>query len=90
MLFAKEFTRKIRENVEIQVFLQRSVTESQIIAVRSTLSSMPFVAQKNGRAQITFVSKDDAAEAFSKEIGEDFVRYIGEKSAFRPIYRTSC
>ena len=78
MLFAKEFTRKIRENVEIQVFLQRSVTESQIIAVRSTLSSMPFVAQKNGRAQITFVSKDDAAEAFSKEIGEDFVRYIGE------------
>ena len=78
MLLANNLTSEIKQNVEIQVFLQKNITHSEIIAIRSTISGMDFVAKEDNRPRITFVSKEQAAEEFSKDIGEDFVHYIGE------------
>ena len=74
----QNLSTKIKQSVEVQVFLQKNVSESQIISLRNTLSTMDFVAKDQEKAQITFISKKGAAETFSKEIGEDFVRYIGD------------
>ena len=78
VVLAENLTARIKQSVEVQVFLQKNVSKSKVIAIRNTLSGMSFVAKENGRAQISFISKKAAADTFSKEIGEDFVRYIGD------------
>ncbi len=68
----------IRENLEIQVYLTKSTSENQRIQIQRTLAAKDFVALEGDEARITFVSKEQAAEDFKKETGEDFTEFLGE------------
>ena len=50
VLLAKNLTSEIRQHIEIQVFLQKNVSENDIITIRSTLAEMDFVAKKKKSA----------------------------------------
>jgi cell division transport system permease protein len=58
--------KRIKEIVKINLFLKESVQEKELSEIKKDLKSKPFILQVN------YTSKDEAAEIFLKETGEDF------------------
>ena len=75
---AKTLTSLIRENIEIQVFLHKDLTESQKTSIRKNLESRPYLLQKDGKSGLAFISRDDAAQEFLKDTGEDFSKFLDD------------
>ncbi len=78
VIHTNKLTEIIKENVEMQVYLNKDITDNQRIQIQKTLSSREYTSEKNGEIQISFISKEEAAEDFIKETGEDFSKFIGE------------
>lgn len=78
ILHTKKLTEVIKENVEVQIYLNKAITETDKIKINKTLANQEFVLIKDGEAQITFISKEDAAEQFIKDTGEDFAEFLGD------------
>lgn len=78
ILHANRLTQIIKENIEIQVYLNRTISENDKIKIRKTLSNKDYIAVVNGQPQISFVSKEEAASDFIEETGEDFIQFLGE------------
>ncbi len=75
ILFSQELERIVRENIRVQVYLKNGLTETQRLQVEKSIESLPFVHKDEA---IQFVSRDDAAEKFIAETGEDFNKFLGE------------
>lgn len=78
LLHANSLTRMIRENVTMQIFLNQTISESEKIQIQKTLAGKEYVAVMEGQPQITFISKEEAAEQFIEDTGEDFTQFLGE------------
>ncbi|MDA0194309.1 MAG: permease-like cell division protein FtsX [Bacteroidetes bacterium] len=78
LIYGNGLTNLIRENIEIQVFLNKQITENERIKISKTLSSKEYVLLKEDKPQITLVTKEDAAAEFIQETGEEFIEFIGE------------
>jgi cell division transport system permease protein len=78
LLHANRLTEIIRENVEMQVFLNRTVSENDRIQIQKTLAGKDYIASAEEQPQISFISKEEAAEAFIADTGEDFRQFLGE------------
>lgn len=72
VVHANKFSQIVRENVEIQVYLHKNATENQRSKIKQELMAKPFIAQKEGKPAISFISKEEAAQSFIDETGEDF------------------
>jgi len=68
---AKTVTQELKENFTFTLFLKPEATSEQREALQTTWSMAPEVRQ------INFVSKEDAAQKFQEELGEDFVDFLG-------------
>jgi len=68
----------IRENVEIQVYLDKDITDNERTQIQMALSSRPYAAARNGEVLLRFTSREDAAEEFIRETGEDFSEFLGQ------------
>lgn len=75
---AKKLTSIIRENIEVQVFLNKEMEQSKIDKLISQMSKKPYVLKKEDTARLQFTSKDEAAEVFLKEVGEDFTQFLDD------------
>jgi len=78
LLHTQKLTQIIKENVEVQIYLNRFITESERIKINNTLATKEFVFVKDGEPQIEFLSKEEAAQQFIKDTGEDFVEFLGD------------
>jgi len=78
LLQAKALTSLIRENIEIQVFLNKNISDSDIKKLENTIRSKPYILEKDGERRFTYISKTAAAEVFTAEIGEDFTLFLNE------------
>lgn len=78
LLHANQLKDLIRQNIEVQVYLNKYITENQRIKINKTLASKDYVLVEDGAPQISYVSKEEAAEQFIKETGEDFTNFLGE------------
>ncbi|MDF9798446.1 cell division transport system permease protein [Catalinimonas alkaloidigena] len=78
ILHANSLTRMIRENVTMQIFLNRTISENDKIQIQKTLAGKEYVAVDEEQPQISFISKEEAAEAFIEDTGEDFTQFLGE------------
>ncbi|WP_339813182.1 permease-like cell division protein FtsX [uncultured Imperialibacter sp.] len=76
-LLTNNLTRFIQDNIEVQVYLNKNVTESEKIQLQKTLADKDYVAKKEG-SQVVLISKEEAAKEFIKETGEDFTQFIGD------------
>lgn len=92
-LHTHKLTEIIRENIEIQVYLNNNIPQNRKITLQQTLASKPYVLTKENQAAINFVSKDEAARIFVDETGENFSEFLGDnplKDAFTikidPVY----
>ncbi|MGB3589108.1 MAG: permease-like cell division protein FtsX, partial [Tunicatimonas sp.] len=78
LLYAKKLTQVIQENVEIQVFLNQSISPSDRLKIQKTLASKEYIEPQEGQETVVFISKEDAAKVFIEETGEDFQQFLGD------------
>ncbi|MDN5199991.1 permease-like cell division protein FtsX [Fulvivirgaceae bacterium BMA10] len=78
VLHTSKLTQIISENVEVQVYLDKFVTENDKIIINKTLSSRDFVLKKEDKPEIYFVSKEEAATQLIEETGQDFLELLGD------------
>ena len=78
IVLTHSLTKKIEQSIEMNIFLKRNVQNHEVISLRQRLEYMNFVAQTDTGPALTFISKEQASKELAEEIGEDFVKYIGE------------
>lgn len=78
ILTTQNLTRLIQENVEMQVFLNKNLSENDIVKITKILSGKDYVTKKAGQPQIEHITKEEAAKTFMEETGEDFVNFLGD------------
>ena len=78
LLHASKLKTFIQENIELQIYLDKGLTDANRIKINKVLANKSYTAQKEGEAQISFVSKEQAAKEFFAESGEDAVTFLGE------------
>jgi cell division transport system permease protein len=76
LIQASSLTKMIRENIEIQVFLDKNLPEKQLADLRKNLSARPFVLANEDSIQLRFISNKEAADTFIKNTGEDFTKFL--------------
>ena len=76
IIHTNNLTRMIKENVEVQVYLQKEITNAQKTKIQKTLGSDDYVLTSEGQPEIIFVSKEEAAEEFEKSTGENFSEFF--------------
>ena len=75
-IHANKLTSYIRENLEVSVYLEKDISQSQVNILREKISSKRYLDGVNSK--ITYISRADAAEKFIMDTGEDFTKFIGE------------
>jgi cell division transport system permease protein len=78
LIHASKLSNLVKESLEVQVYLDRNLTEPQLAALRSTFSKKEYIAYKGKEAQVRFFSKEEGAKEFIEETGEDFLGFLGE------------
>lgn len=78
VLNTKKITDNFKEQISIFVFLKNNAKDADIKQLQKTLSV------SNYCKSVTFVSKEQAAKDYSKELGEDFIEFIGDN----PLYNS--
>lgn len=71
VLNAHQLSTYVKENIQIQVFLENETKEADISRLQKELD-----AEVSTRST-QYVSKEAAAKKLSEELGEDFVRFLG-------------
>jgi cell division transport system permease protein len=71
VLNTKKISDYVKENISVTVVLKDNVKEADIIRLQKELDAMPEIKQTS------FVSKNEAAENLKKDLGEDFVNFLG-------------
>lgn len=76
LIQAKTLTSMIRENIEVQVFLEKNMEQKELDAIQKNLAARPFILQKGDTLNLRFVSDEEAAATFIESTGEDFTQFL--------------
>ncbi len=76
LLSSLEVKKIIQDNTEINIYLNKEISSSQVDRIKRILFTKEYVLEKD-ESTLTFISSDVAAKEFSKEIGEDFIKFLG-------------
>ena len=71
LLKSKQVANYFKKEVVITLFLKNDTSSKQIEDLRT------YLLEKNYTRELVFISKEEAAEFYSKDLGEDFVTYLG-------------
>ena len=71
LLHARKLSNYVKENMELTVFLKGDATEAEILKVTQLLGRNESVKSSQ------YVTQEVAAEKLKKELGEDFVKFLG-------------
>jgi len=85
LIQASSLTKMIRENIEIQVFLDKGLSQQQLAELRKNLAKRPFVLHTEDSVYLRFISNKEAAETFIQNTGEDFTKFL-EDNPLRDSY----
>ena len=72
LLKSSTVSNRIKEKIVVTLFLKDNVNTGQINAFKDSLAKEDFARR------IVYTSKAQAAKKYSKEIGEDFLTFLGE------------
>ena len=78
LLQSRKLADIIRNNIEIQIYLDKQISESNISRLRNILSSSNYILKVNEIPQIRFISDEEAAQNFMIDTGEDFTEFLGD------------
>ncbi len=71
ILNAQKLSNYVKENIQVQLFLDDAANEADVMRMKKELDAEPFT--KSTR----YVSKDDAAQQLTDALGEDFLSFLG-------------
>lgn len=72
VLKTNSITKHFKERVAITVFLKDNAKDNEVEILQAELK------KKEYTKSVTYISKDEAAKIYSKDIGEDFLEFLGE------------
>ena len=78
LLHSSRLGAQIQENIEIQVYLNKNISQSDITKIRSVIASKPYTLIKENKPQVELITKEEAAKQFIKDTGEDFKDFLGD------------
>ncbi len=67
----QKITIYIKENIGFQIYLKDSIPDAELNNIQKELSQMPFTKK------INYISKSEAAEQLKRDLGEDFISFLG-------------
>jgi cell division transport system permease protein len=79
ILNGRKLSNYVKENIGISVYLTKDAREVDIFSLQKTLDA------KDAVKETKYVSSEKAAEDFKKQLGEDFVAFLGENPLPRSI-----
>jgi cell division transport system permease protein len=68
---ANNLSRYVKENIVLNIFVDESAHETDVLQLQKQLEGNPMVKQAQ------YVSKEIAARNLQKDLGEDFVKFLG-------------
>jgi cell division transport system permease protein len=71
LVHANNLERYVKENIVLNVFVDDAAHETDVLQLQKQLDNNPMVKQTQ------YVSKELAARNLQKDLGEDFVRFLG-------------
>lgn len=71
MFHAQRVSTYVKENIGFSVMMHQEVKESEVLSYKRTLDSLPFVKSTE------YISKDVAAKDLAKDLGEEFIDFMG-------------
>ncbi|RYU96170.1 cell division protein FtsX [Emticicia agri] len=77
-LTSKQLVSYVKQNIEVQVYLDKALTQIQQDSVRNIIAKKSYVAVADNVPQIKFISKESTAKRVFKDINEDFSSVLGE------------
>ena len=75
---SKKLISIIKQNIEVRVMLDKGLDSNQVTKVYKGIVARPFVLSIDGKPQVTFFSKDEAAKEFIADTKEDFSTFLGD------------
>ncbi|WP_375417767.1 cell division protein FtsX [uncultured Hymenobacter sp.] len=79
LLHAHKLSDVVRQNLDVQVYLDRELPETELLRLQQDLGRLPAVAEKaDGQPQIRFVSKEEGAQQLLQSTGEDYRQFLGD------------
>ncbi|GAA0878050.1 permease-like cell division protein FtsX [Algoriphagus jejuensis] len=76
LIQARSLTKMIRENVEVQIFLDKGLSEEQLSEINKNLTARPYILTKSDTPGVRFISDEEAAKTFIENTGEDFTEFL--------------
>jgi cell division transport system permease protein len=77
-LTSKQLVMYVKQNIEVQVYLDKSLTQIQRDSVRNIIAQKVYVANYDNVPQLKFISKETTAEKVLKDTNEDFRAILGD------------
>ena len=77
-IYLKTLTSIVRSNVEIQVYLDKSISDHDVKRLEKIMTTRSYIRSEDSIEVIKFVSKEMAAEIFLEDTGEDFTKFLGD------------
>jgi cell division transport system permease protein len=71
LVHANNLSRYVKENIVLNLFMDDSAHETDVLQLQKQLDANPMVKQT------VYVSKELAARNLQKDLGEDFVKFLG-------------
>ena len=71
VMHAKKLSDYVKENIGFTIFLNEDVKDVDVIQLQKTLDARGYVKSTE------FITKEKAATALQKDLGEDFVTFLG-------------
>ncbi len=71
LVHANNLSRYVKENIVVNVYVDETTREADVLQLQKQLDANPFVKQTQ------YVSKELAARKLQKDLGEDFIKFLG-------------
>lgn len=84
-LTSKELIKFVKQNIEVQVYLDKDVTQIKTDSLRNVIASKPYVESHDNVPQIKFISKESIAKKMVKETKEEYKSVLNE-NPFRDAF----
>jgi cell division transport system permease protein len=78
LVFYQSESDIIKKHITIHVYLDIDVPQEKTDSIRTYIASQKFVLVQDGKSQIKYITKEEAAKKFIQETGEDFSKLLGD------------
>ena len=76
-IHSQKLSQFIKEQMEVQVYLENRLSESRIIGIQKTLANKEFTLVKDDEPQVQYITKEEALGDFTLKAGENPEEFLG-------------